>query len=140
DGDDQVARWAASPGLFAADLADAASVVGDRFVLVIDQLEELETLTDADALDSTAAALSVLITDDSAFRIVLAVRADYVARLGERIGVLGHVYTLSSPSRDEIVAIVEQTVAGAGAQLAEGVAAAIADDVAPEPGALGLVQ
>jgi len=137
---DQIARWAASPGLFAADLADAASIVGDRFALVIDQLEELETLTDADARESAAAALAALIADDSAFRIVLTVRDDFAPTVTSLVGSLGHVHSLGEPDRVRLTEIVERTVADGGATLEDGLADAIAGDVRGQPGALALVQ
>ncbi|HEY5922575.1 MAG TPA: serine/threonine-protein kinase [Kofleriaceae bacterium] len=136
----QVARWSGSPGLFAADLADAASAVGDRLVVVIDQLEELETMTDAAARDAAAAALEAAIADDSTVRIITIVRADFHARLTARVGALGSVYALDRPTRGELTKMIEQPLAGAGLRVEDGLVTAIVDDIAGQPGVLVLLQ
>ena len=67
--------------------------------LVIDQLEELETLADAGARDAAAAALAAAIADDSPVRIIVIARADFLGGSTARPGVRSAASSRSTARR-----------------------------------------
>ena len=114
-------------------------------LLVIDQFEELFTLTDEATREAFLAALTTLVTDErSGARVIVTIRADYFDRplrhpgLGEllRAGTV----PVGAPSVDELLAMVTQPAAGVGVDFESGLAEHIVSNVADQPGGLPLLE
>jgi hypothetical protein len=84
-----------SPGVFGTLLRAAAERRGQRLLVVVDQLEELFTLCDADDVRRAFLAALLAAADDpsSPVRVVLSMRADFLDRLA------GHKHFLNELSR-----------------------------------------
>jgi hypothetical protein len=84
-----------SPGLFGEQLRRNASKQGQRVLIVVDQLEELFTLSDDEATRQTFLAALLAAADDPSapVRVVLSMRADFLDRLA------GHKQFLAELSR-----------------------------------------
>ena len=113
-----------------------------RLVLVVDQFEEVFTLC-RDAGERMAFATGLAEAGERAV-VIVGLRADFyghAARLGRFADVLGSHQELVGPmSRDELRDAIVRPAEGAGLQLEPGLADAIVDDVADEPGALPLLS
>jgi len=84
-----------SPGVFGSMLRAAAARRNQQVLVVVDQLEELFTLCDSDAIRQVFLAALLAAADDpsSPVRVVLSMRADFLDRLA------GHKYFLDELSR-----------------------------------------
>ncbi|MGY1620501.1 BTAD domain-containing putative transcriptional regulator [Geodermatophilus sp. SYSU D00691] len=114
-------------------------------VLVVDQLEEVWT-TCPDPAERTAFldALAELVTADQSCRVVLAVRADYVAELADHPS-LARALTdatvlVGAPSEAEVRRAVEHPAARSGLVLDTGLVDALVSDAGAEPGVLPLLS
>ncbi|HVR32817.1 MAG TPA: BTAD domain-containing putative transcriptional regulator [Acidimicrobiia bacterium] len=115
-------------------------------LLVIDQFEELFTLTADDGTRRRFIdGLVALVTDPrSRVRVVLSLRADYLdrplghAELGELIR--AGMIAVAAPGEDDLVAAVEAPARGVGVRFEPGVVSRIVTDVGSEPGGLPLLQ
>ena len=82
-GGDLAAQLLEAPGLFGSKLRDAAMREHTRYLVVVDQLEELFTLCDRDDTRRVflAALLSAADDPSSPIRVVMSLRADFLDRL-----------------------------------------------------------
>jgi eukaryotic-like serine/threonine-protein kinase len=94
-GHDVMSQLVESPGLFGTLLRSAAERRNHKVLVVVDQLEELFTLCDSDAIRRQFLAALLAAADDpsSPVRVVLSMRADFLDRLA------GHKHFLSELSR-----------------------------------------
>lgn len=138
---DLAARWTARPALFGLDLADAADAIG-RIAILIDQLEELETVSLPDQRAAAAAALAEAASVDPKVRIVVTLRDDFLGKIAARAhGVIDRVVVLTPPGRAALRTILEQPLLDFGYRFEDdAMLRAIVDEVASEPGALALIQ
>lgn len=115
-----------------------------RTVLVVDQLEEVWTACTDE--HERAAFLDALtgIAHETETRVVLVVRADYVASLAEHAGIAGlardATVLVGSPTTAEVRRMVEVPARRAGLLLEPGLAETVSDDAADEPGLLPLLS
>jgi DNA-binding SARP family transcriptional activator/WD40 repeat protein len=130
---------------FGALLRDAAPRPGGRFVVVVDQFEEVFTL--CDDVEQRALFLELLATGvadaDSPLSVVIAVRADYYGRLAEDAdlaALLTGGVLVGSMERDELRRAIEEPARIAGLVLDPNLVDRILLDVADEPGALPLLS
>lgn len=116
-----------------------------ELLLVIDQLEELFTLTGEEERRQFVAGLVALAADArSRVHVVATLRADFLdhplsyPELGElvRHGMIA----VTLPSEDDLVAAIEQPAATLGVGFEPGLVSTIASDLRDEPGALPLLQ
>jgi WD40 repeat protein/DNA-binding SARP family transcriptional activator len=119
---------------------------GSELLLVIDQFEELFTLTDDDAergrfLDALALAV---VDPHSRLRVVVTLRADFFDRplvhraMAELLG--SRSVTVGPLAPDELARAVVQPAERAGARVEPELTAALVTDVLDQPGALPLLQ
>ena len=119
---------------------------GDELVLVVDQLEELFSLTSSEAdrklfIDTLIAAVS---DERSRIRVILTLRADFFdqplrySNFGEVLG-MGLV-PVGPPTDDGLARAVAQPARAVGVDLEPGLVTRIVDDVRDEPGGLPLMQ
>lgn len=141
---DWVSRWRREVSLCGMDLADAATASCTRLVVLVDPLEELETLRDPAERDLECEALARIAEDPQGpVRVVFAVRDDFLGRLAARLpaGVtLGRIYVLSSPGPAALRAVLERPVEAAGFRFEPGLAEAMIAAVRGEAAALSLLQ
>ena len=114
-------------------------------LLVLDQAEELWTTASEDSRDRLVRLISDPVTTRGArVRVVMALRGDYYghAAAHEDLALLvSESQVLVGPLTDaELRAIVEKPARRAGLQVEPGLAQAVIDDAAREPGALPLVS
>jgi DNA-binding SARP family transcriptional activator/tRNA A-37 threonylcarbamoyl transferase component Bud32 len=122
---------------------------GQTVLLVVDQFEELFTMSSDDERTGFLAMLAATIDDQrsnlrSNLRIVITVRADFFDRplryadLGEalRTGTI----PIAAPSDEGIYAIVSEPAAGVGVAFEPGLVDRIVGDVKHQPGALPLLE
>ena len=114
-------------------------------LVVIDQFEELFTLTDSE--DDRTAFLDLLAgtaADDGMIRIVLTMRADYMDRPLRYAGVgellREGIVLISTPGDAELRAIVEEPARAVGVRFEDGLVDRIVDDVKGQPGGLPLLE
>ena len=117
-----------------------------ELVLVIDQFEELFTLTaDQEVRRRLLDGLTALVDDArSRVRVLVTLRADFLdhplryPEFGElmRAGMV----VVRAPSEDELAAAIERPAATAGVRFEPGLVSQIVADVQDEPGALPLLQ
>lgn len=120
--------------------------VDTEMVLIIDQFEELFTLTVDEQVRNRFVDALVALLDDarSRVRVVLGLRADFFdrplryPRFGELLG--EGVFPLAAPSRDEIAEAIVRPAQNLGIQLEEGLLNEIVGDISDQPGALPLLQ
>ncbi len=119
---------------------------GARLVLVIDQFEEVFTLTSDEEtrrrfLDGLASLTS---HEDSPVSVLITLRADFLDRplrypeFGDRLG--AGVVTLAAPSRGELASAIRLPAENVGVSYAPGLVDRIVADVGDEPGGLPLLQ
>ena len=141
-GEPQVDAGDLLAGLVRGDDAGTAT----QTLLVVDQLEEVwTTCSDEAERASFLGVLGELVADArGGVRVVLVVRADYVAHLAEHPALAGSLaddtVLLGTMTPDETRRVVEQPAARAGLTLAEGLADAVVTDAGSEPGLLPLVS
>ncbi|HET9624286.1 MAG TPA: serine/threonine-protein kinase, partial [Kofleriaceae bacterium] len=118
---------------------------GTPALLVVDPLEELFTLgATADEREQFAHALVARLTGDSALRVVLVIRDDFVARAGElgalRPRIARAVTLLASPGDDDLIRTLREPARRAGYALDAALAARMVRAVAGHPGAIALLS
>ena len=116
-----------------------------RFLLVIDQFEELFTLSDPDERDRFITNLVPLIQDaHGRVSVVLALRAGFYERPLEYPELAVHigrgVVNVSPPAPDELEEAAQKPAEAAGVFLAPSLMAALLTDVVGRPGSLPLFQ
>lgn len=116
-----------------------------ELLLVVDQLEELFTLTGDDERRRFVDALVALVSDSrSRVRVVATLRADFLDQplshpeLGELVR--AGMVAVTFPGDDELVAAIEGPARAVGVSFEPGLVATIVGDVRDEPGALPLLQ
>jgi hypothetical protein len=109
-----------SPGLFGASLRREAAVRGARMLIVVDQLEELFTLSDDDGARQVFLAALLAAADDASapVRIVLSMRADFLDRLANHKQFLAELsrglFFLSAPDVENLREILVRPAELAG--------------------------
>src|ERR687888_668720 len=119
---------------------------GSELLLVVDQFEELFTLTsDEDVRRRFLDGLTALAADPRApVRVVVTLRADFLdhplryPKFGELLG--AGLVTVPAPSEDELAEAVERPAATVGVRFEPGLVSQIVADVHNQPGALPLLQ
>src|ERR671937_1284729 len=119
---------------------------GSELVLVVDQFEELFTLTsDEDVRRRFLDGLTALAADPRApVRVVVTLRADFLdhplryPKFGELLG--AGLVTVPAPSEDELAEAIERPAAAVGVRFEPGLVSQIVGDVHNQPGALPLLQ
>ena len=118
---------------------------GASLLVVIDQFEELFTMTDDERRGQFLALLERAVTDpDSPVRVVVTLRADFYDRplrvrgLSELVEA-GHV-AVHPLSPGELESAITSPAVGAGVELEQALVAEIVADVVDQPGALPLLQ
>ena len=97
-----------APGLYGAMLRKAATKQGHRVLIVVDQLEELFTLSDDDDQRRLFLAALLAAADDPSapVRVVLSMRADFLDRLASHKQFLSELsrglFFLSAPDHDNL--------------------------------------
>jgi WD40 repeat protein len=119
---------------------------GSQLLLIVDQFEELFTLTASD--EHRSAFLSMLaatVADErSHIRIVVTMRADYFdrplrfAELGDALR--AGTVPIPAPTEPELSAMVEEPARGVGVSFESGLVERIVADVKGQPGALPLLE
>ena len=120
DRDDLADSLRGSPGLFGQLLRSAAQRAGERVIVVVDQLEELFTLSDDD--DDRGAFLAALLSaaDDpsSPIRVLLSIRADFLDRLAAHKSFFAELsrglFFLSPPDHNNLRETLERPAELAG--------------------------
>ena len=142
-----LARLRAEPGYFGAILRARARQGERQILLFVDQFEELYTLVpDREERRAFTAALAAVADDPaSPLRVVIAMRSDFLDRLGEDPDMLdeltrGLVF-LAPPDRDALREVITLPLEAIGYRFETG---EIVDDMiealAGQPGALPLIQ
>ncbi|MBL9015165.1 MAG: protein kinase [Myxococcales bacterium] len=135
-----------APGQFGQALRDRAAAEATKILLVVDQLEELFTLSDdAAAREAFLAALLGAADDPSSpVRVVLSTRADFLDRLAADHAFLGELsrglFFLSAPDKENLRETLVRPAELAGYAFED---SAIVDDIvqtAARRGALPLLQ
>jgi len=120
---------------------------GSRWVLVIDQFEQLLTLSSSsderDVFLRVISQLSEVV--DNGLLIIIILRADFFgeALRDRRLSVLltqNNVYAVANMSREELREAIEKPARAAGLAFEPGLVDAILDDVGDEPNGLPLLQ
>ena len=123
-----------------------SGVVDRRVVLVVDQFEEVWTACqDAGECAAFLDALAELASDPrSPVTVVLAVRADFVARLAEHPGLAAALtdstVLVGSPTPAEVRRAIERPAVAVGLRLEDGLTDALVTDAGAEPGLLPLLS
>ena len=125
-----------------------AAAGGRPLVLVVDQFEEVLTLThDRAESERYAAALidaAAGAGQPSLVRVVLTLRDDFLMRAGSLVALRDRLSRelelLTTPARDQLCRIVRDPAARAGYQLEDGLVDEMVDAVAEQPGALALLS
>ncbi|HEU4611368.1 MAG TPA: protein kinase, partial [Kofleriaceae bacterium] len=105
---DLVEQLREAPGLYGEHLRKAALRKQHKLLIVVDQLEELFTLSDNDEVRKTFLAALLAAADDAAapVRVVLSMRADFLDRLAGHKHFLGELsrglFFLSAPDHDNL--------------------------------------
>jgi len=119
--------------------------VDSDLVLVIDQFEELYSLTDNETREAFVDGLTTLVTDDrSPARVVITVRADYFDHPLRHAG-LGSLLQkatvpVGAPTIEQLHQMVEEPAAALGVSFEPGLTGRIVGQVQGEPGALPLLE
>jgi WD40 repeat protein len=141
---DAIERWRRAPALVGMDLADAAMAAGATIAVIVDPLEEVETLVEAADRDRVVETLAGLADDPAGpVRAIFGVRDDFLGRIAARLpdgASLGHVHVLSTPGPSLLRAVLERPVAAAGYQFEDGIVDDVVQSVRSEAAALSLIQ
>jgi serine/threonine protein kinase len=141
-----VDNLAEAPGQLGEALRRRAARESQRLLIVVDQLEELFTLTDDDAVRTAFLAALLAAADDPSapVRVVLSMRADFLDRLANDKHFLSELsrgfFFLSAPDRDNLREMIVRPAELAGYAFED---AAIVDAmlaIATARGALPLLQ
>lgn len=126
-----------APEQLALRLEERAAKEGKRLLLVVDSLEEL-LAADAHTRSAFLSALDHGANDRSdPVRIAVVVREEFTSRFAD----LGAVFVVRPPDKKALLAIVERTLATAGATFDDpSIAGTLIDDVAIEPTPLPLLE
>lgn len=123
------------------------ALLGDKkgAVLVVDQLEELVTVSDPAEAEWVAEALGSLIGGSSGFRLLMTARADYLSRLGALPGLGDEIsrafYLLRPLSRDKLREVITGPARCKGVSFeSEALVTQLADSAALTDGGLPLLQ
>ncbi len=127
-------------------LAKRILPAGSELLLVVDQFEELFTLTtDEELRRRFLDGLTALAADPRApVRVVVTLRADFLdhplryPEFGELLG--AGMVTVAAPSEDELAEAIERPAAAVGVRFEAGLVSHIVADVHDQPGALPLLQ
>ena len=119
---------------------------GSELLLVVDQFEELFTLTtDEEVRRRFLDGLTALAADPrTPVRVVVTLRADFLdhplryPEFGELLG--AGMVTVAAPSEDELAEAIERPAATVGVRFEPGLVSQIVADVHDQPGALPLLQ
>ena len=116
----------------------------NRLLLVIDQFEELYTLTPENIRYSFLSALLLAVKNASQFTLVLTMRADFYGyALSYRPfsdALQGNVYNLGPMNEEELRNAIEQPAAKMKVELEEGLSSRIINDLGHKPGRLPLLE
>ena len=123
-----------------------SSLPDSELLLVVDQFEELFTLTtDEEVRRRFLDGLTALAADPhSMVRVVVTLRADFLdhplryPEFGELLG--AGMVTVAAPSEDELAEAIERPAATVGVRFEPGLVSQIVADVHDQPGALPLLQ
>jgi serine/threonine protein kinase/DNA-binding winged helix-turn-helix (wHTH) protein len=129
-----------------AALAAALVPDGSEVLLLVDQLEELFTLTESEAERRRFIDFLTLVAGDprSRIRVVVTLRADFYDRplefaaFGEMLG--RGLVSVATPSEASLALAVSGPAAGVGVTLEPGLETEIARDVCNQPGGLPLME
>jgi WD40 repeat protein/DNA-binding SARP family transcriptional activator len=118
---------------------------GSKLLLVVDQFEELFTLTAEDMRRRFLAGLTALAADPrSLVRVLVTLRADFFDHplLYPEFGELlrAGVVAVAAPSEDELAEAIERPARRVGVRYEGGLVSQIVADVRDQPGALPLLQ
>jgi WD40 repeat protein/DNA-binding SARP family transcriptional activator len=116
-----------------------------ELLLVVDQFEELFTLTAAETHRRFLAGLTALAADPRArVRVLVTLRADFLDQplLYPEFGELlrAGMVAVAAPSEDELAEAIERPAGRVGVRYEPGLVSQIVDDVRDQPGALPLLQ
>ena len=148
-GDRPATGPARSPRVRPAGLLDAVGRIlppDGWLILLVDQLEELFTLTTGDGVRAGfLEGLRVAAADpDARLHVIVTLRADFYDRplRYPRFGAMLADRTEAIPplSSDEVEAAIHRPAAGVGVAVEPGLVAALLTDLAAEPGALPLLE
>ncbi len=121
----------------------AALPTGSELLLVVDQFEELFTMTPPNTTARFLELLTKAVENDLA-RVIITVRADYLdhpLRYSGFVPMLRTgIVTVGSPTKSELSEIVTEPAAGVGVQIEPSLVESLVDDVHDRPGALPLLQ
>ncbi|HUS67764.1 MAG TPA: protein kinase [Kofleriaceae bacterium] len=140
DGDAPAARLGAA-------IRDGAEAAGGVLLLVIDQFEEVLTLTHdrAESERYAAALIDACGGERGAVRVVVTLRDDFLVRVGGLAALHGRVARdlelVTTPPREQLCRILREPARRAGYQLEEdGLVEEMVDAVSDQPGALALLS
>ncbi len=130
---------------FETDSNELAAVVNRPLVLIVDQFEELFTLAEPGAATRFAELISTAIrSDDTTFRVVATLRADYYDKPLSMPALAGvftdSVVSVKPMTPIEIERAVVEPAAASGARVEPALLVQIVSDMGNEPGALPLLQ
>ncbi|MCB9739665.1 MAG: protein kinase [Deltaproteobacteria bacterium] len=143
-GDDVDLR--ARPGFVGEVLREHARTAGVRIALLVDQFEEVVTLTeDVEERAAFAAALLSAADDpEGPIRVIVTMRDDFLAPLGAlpalRDAIVGSLFALGPPDEAGMARAVQGPAQAAGFDLEEGLAEAMVADLRGEAAPLPLLQ
>lgn len=132
------------PGALPRALRETAQATGGRLLLFVDQFEELFTLAPPEQADAFAEALAAAAFADEPWRLVFALRGDFLGAFAEKPALkpmLANVLVLAPLGRVALEAAVQRPLARVGYQPDEPwLPARIAADLDGQPAALPLLQ
>ena len=138
-------KLAAAPDTLAAFAAPALGPAHPRLLLVVDQFEELFTLSrHEEERRAFINNLVTAVTGDAPVLVVIVLRADFYAHCAQYDGLrelVSHQQEyIGAMSREELFRVIVLPAARAEWQIQEGLVEQMLDDVGDEPGALPLLS
>lgn len=138
-------RLAAEPGALAAVAPDLLGTAHPQLLLVIDQFEELFSLSrHEEERQAFIDNLVTAITSDAPVYVVIVLRADFYDRCAQYEGLRELVSRrqeyIGAMSRDELFRVIVLPAARDNWKIQEGLVELMLDDVGDEPGALPLLS
>ncbi|NUM47616.1 MAG: protein kinase, partial [Anaerolineales bacterium] len=118
---------------------------GGKLLLVVDQFEEIFTLSHKDEAEYFLKGIFAALTDPkNPIRVIATLRADFYDRplMHPQLGQLfkERQETITVMTRDELIEAIQKPAESVGAKLETGLVELIANDILEEPGALPLLQ
>ncbi len=118
---------------------------GGKLLLVVDQFEEIFTLSQKEEAEYFLKGIFAALTDPkNPIRIIVTLRADFYDRplMHPQLGQLfkERQETITVMTRDELIEAIQKPAESVGAKLETGLVDLIANDILEEPGALPLLQ